>query len=54
MSYCVNCGVELDGSLQACPLCNTQVINPKGVYVVGNDYRGMYFVMGDFISDYYL
>lgn len=31
MSYCVNCGVELDGSLQACPLCNTQVINPKEV-----------------------
>lgn len=29
MSYCVNCGVELDGSLQECPLCNTPVINPK-------------------------
>lgn len=29
MSYCVNCGVELDGALEECPLCNTPVINPK-------------------------
>lgn len=29
MSYCVNCGVELDPSLQACPLCNTPVMNPN-------------------------
>lgn len=29
MSYCVNCGVELDGSLKECPLCNTPVVNPK-------------------------
>ena len=29
MSYCVNCGVELDGSLKECPLCNTPVINPR-------------------------
>lgn len=29
MSYCVNCGVELDGSLKECPLCNTIVINPR-------------------------
>lgn len=29
MSYCVNCGVELDGSAKVCPLCNTPVINPK-------------------------
>lgn len=29
MSYCVNCGVELDRSLRACPLCNTPVINPR-------------------------
>lgn len=29
MSYCVNCGVELEASLQECPLCNTPVINPK-------------------------
>ena len=31
MSYCVNCGVELDGSLQECPLCETPVINPNAV-----------------------
>lgn len=29
MSYCVNCGVELEQSLQICPLCNTPVINPN-------------------------
>lgn len=29
MSYCVNCGVELDTSLKECPLCNTPVINPR-------------------------
>ena len=29
MSYCVNCGVELDATLKDCPLCNTPVINPK-------------------------
>lgn len=29
MSYCVNCGVELDGALEECPLCNTPVINPR-------------------------
>ena len=29
MSYCVNCGVELDASLKSCPLCNTPVLNPK-------------------------
>lgn len=29
MSYCVNCGVELEQSLRECPLCNTPVINPK-------------------------
>ena len=28
MSYCVNCGVELDASLRECPLCHTPVINP--------------------------
>ncbi len=28
MSYCVNCGVELESSLKECPLCNTPVINP--------------------------
>ncbi|MBQ6889281.1 MAG: hypothetical protein IJN54_17430 [Lachnospiraceae bacterium] len=29
MSYCVNCGVELETSLSGCPLCNTPVINPN-------------------------
>lgn len=29
MSYCVNCGVELDRTAKRCPLCNTPVINPK-------------------------
>ncbi|MCM1089371.1 MAG: DUF6320 domain-containing protein [Butyrivibrio sp.] len=27
MSYCVNCGVELEASAKACPLCSTPVIN---------------------------
>ncbi len=30
MSYCVNCGVELDDSAEKCALCNTEVINPNG------------------------
>lgn len=29
MSYCVNCGVELDASAEECPLCNTPVLNPR-------------------------
>lgn len=29
MSYCVNCGVELDKTCSVCPLCNTRVINPS-------------------------
>lgn len=29
MSYCVNCGVELERSLKICPLCNTPVVNPN-------------------------
>lgn len=29
MSYCVNCGVELDASAKECPLCNTPVLNPR-------------------------
>lgn len=29
MSYCVNCGVELDASARECPLCNTPVWNPR-------------------------
>ena len=32
MSYCVNCGVKLDDSLQKCPLCSTTVINPVSPY----------------------
>ena len=33
MSYCVNCGVELDKSLKQCPLCSTPVINPNDVSI---------------------
>lgn len=29
MSYCVNCGVELEAEARECPLCNTPVINPR-------------------------
>ncbi|MEG1633069.1 MAG: hypothetical protein RR314_03355 [Oscillospiraceae bacterium] len=29
MSYCVNCGVELDVGEKLCPLCGTEVINPR-------------------------
>ncbi|MCM1101536.1 MAG: DUF3488 domain-containing protein [Clostridium sp.] len=29
MSYCVNCGVELDTGIGKCPLCGTPVINPN-------------------------
>lgn len=29
MSYCVNCGVELDPTARACPLCQTPVVNPR-------------------------
>ncbi len=28
MSYCVNCGVELDETAIACPLCNTKIYHP--------------------------
>lgn len=31
MSYCVNCGVELDVSAKNCPLCNTPVLNPNEI-----------------------
>lgn len=31
MSYCVNCGVELDSSVKSCPLCHTPVINPNSL-----------------------
>ena len=29
MSYCVNCGVELEKTEKVCPLCHTPVINPN-------------------------
>ena len=29
MSYCVNCGVELDATRASCPLCHTKVYNPN-------------------------
>ena len=29
MSYCVNCGVELDRTATACPLCRTKIYNPN-------------------------
>ena len=29
MSYCVNCGVELDDSAKTCALCGTPVLNPN-------------------------
>lgn len=29
MSYCVNCGVELDKTCGKCPLCHTPVYNPN-------------------------
>lgn len=29
MSYCVNCGVELDNTAAFCPLCHTPVQNPN-------------------------
>lgn len=29
MSYCVNCGVELDATAVACPLCNTKIYHPE-------------------------
>lgn len=28
MSYCVHCGVELDQTARACPLCGTPVVDP--------------------------
>ena len=32
MSYCVNCGVELAPSERVCPLCGTEVNNPRQPY----------------------
>lgn len=31
MSYCVNCGVKLEETLERCPLCNTPIINPAEI-----------------------
>lgn len=32
MSYCVNCGVELNDSEKYCPLCHVEVLNPKAAW----------------------
>jgi hypothetical protein len=32
MSYCVNCGVELEKTEKSCPLCGVEVINPAQPY----------------------
>ena len=32
MAYCVNCGVEIEKSIQYCPLCGVEIINPKEPY----------------------
>ena len=37
MSYCVNCGVELDASATKCPLCDTPVYNPDGKEIIARD-----------------
>ncbi len=36
MSYCVNCGVELDATAKECPLCNTPVLNPAELKKIAN------------------
>ena len=38
MSYCVNCGVELEKGCPECPLCDTTVINPKEKNVENNKF----------------
>ena len=35
MSYCVNCGVQLEESEKNCPLCGTEVLNPRKPYKEG-------------------
>lgn len=37
MSYCVNCGVELEKGIAACPLCDTPVINPREGSIKSNE-----------------
>lgn len=38
MSYCVNCGVELEKGCPECPLCDTPVINPKEKNIENNKF----------------
>ena len=40
MSYCVNCGVELDASAKECPLCNTPVWNPQKPIFTDSERQG--------------
>lgn len=40
MSYCVNCGVELADTEKKCPLCLTEVYNPKSP--AKNDVKSLY------------
>ncbi|NLA77283.1 MAG: zinc ribbon domain-containing protein, partial [Clostridiales bacterium] len=42
MSYCVNCGVELDDSAKKCALCSTPVINPNKLSVGEADVQPPY------------
>ena len=37
MSYCVNCGVELDASAEKCVLCDTAVLNPRDTDISGRE-----------------
>lgn len=37
MSYCVNCGVELEESAKKCALCGTEVLNPKSKPTVSSE-----------------
>lgn len=37
MSYCVNCGVELDKALKDCPLCGTKIYHPGRIENFGAD-----------------
>ena len=40
MSYCVNCGVELDPSAKKCALCSAPVYNPKETHEKTKDDGG--------------
>lgn len=37
MSYCVNCGVELDATLKKCPLCETIVYHPGKIEIISQE-----------------